>query len=54
MPLVRRREPFDDAAWLYEAKLDGWRCLAFIDRGVCRLVSRNGNQFRSWPRSMMW
>jgi len=42
MPLARRRDPCDDPAWLFQVKLDGFRALAFVDRGQCRLVSRNG------------
>ena len=29
--------------WRYEVKFDGYRALAHIRRGECRLVSRNGN-----------
>jgi ATP-dependent DNA ligase len=35
--------------WLFEVKWDGFRALVQIDRGVCRLISRNGNQFKSFP-----
>jgi bifunctional non-homologous end joining protein LigD len=49
MILRRVREPFDNPAWIYEPKIDGFRCVAFVDAGVCRLVSRNGHVFRSWP-----
>ena len=49
MPLRRAREPFDDPGWLYELKLDGFRALAHVDRGQCRLVSRNGHTFKGWP-----
>ena len=49
MPLVRRAEPFTDADWLFEIKWDGFRSLAFIENGRCRLVSRNGNEFKSFP-----
>lgn len=33
--------PFNDPAWSYEVKWDGYRALAFLDRGKTRLVSRN-------------
>jgi bifunctional non-homologous end joining protein LigD len=36
-------EPFNDSAWLYEIKWDGYRALAFLDEGGERLVSRNQN-----------
>ena len=29
--------------WLYEVKWDGYRALAYVRGGECRLVSRNGN-----------
>ena len=50
MPLRRVREPFDNPAWWFAVKLDGFRAVAFVDGGECRLVSRNGHTFRSWPR----
>ena len=38
--------PFDDPAWLFELKWDGYRALAQIDRdGKLTLVSRNGKDF---------
>jgi bifunctional non-homologous end joining protein LigD len=49
MPLVRCREPFDDPAWWFAVKLDGFRAVAFVNRGRCHLVSRNGHVFKSWP-----
>jgi len=36
-------EPFDDPAWLFEIKWDGYRAVAFIKKGKVRLVSRNQN-----------
>jgi len=46
LPLARRRDPFDHRDWLFELKLDGFRALAYIERGTCRLVSRNGITFK--------
>ncbi len=46
LPLQRRRDPFDHPDWLFELKLDGFRALAYVERGTCRLVSRNGNTFK--------
>ena len=48
MPLKRHREPFSHADWLFELKHDGFRALAFVQDGKCRLVSRNGNDFKSF------
>jgi bifunctional non-homologous end joining protein LigD len=36
-------EPFDNPAWLFEIKWDGYRAVAFIKNGAVRLVSRNQN-----------
>ena len=40
---VRGTEPFDDPKWLFDLKYDGFRALAYLEQGRCRLVSRNGN-----------
>jgi bifunctional non-homologous end joining protein LigD len=48
LKLGRRVAPFDDPAWLYELKWDGFRALADMEDGACRLVSRKGNAFQSW------
>jgi bifunctional non-homologous end joining protein LigD len=48
MPLRRAPQPFDDPDWLFELKYDGFRALAYIEGGACRLVSRNGNRFASF------
>jgi bifunctional non-homologous end joining protein LigD len=47
IPIVRR-EPFDDPAWLFELKLDGFRGLADTIHG--RLLSKNGNRLRRFER----
>jgi bifunctional non-homologous end joining protein LigD len=49
MPLERRRDPFDHPDWLYELKWDGFGTLAYITGGGSKLISRNGNAFRSFP-----
>ncbi|NII82395.1 DNA ligase D [Pedobacter sp. SG908] len=38
-------EPFDDANWQYEVKWDGYRALAFINKGKVDLLSRNNKSF---------
>lgn len=48
MPLRRLPEPFDHPDWLYELKYDGFRSLAVIEKGACRLISRNANTFTSF------
>ena len=49
MPLVRVPEPFNDPHWFFEPQWDGFRALAHIDRHQCRLVSRGGHIYKSWP-----
>lgn len=40
---------FDDDQWLFEIKWDGYRALTYIENGKIRLVSRNQNEFESYP-----
>jgi DNA ligase D-like protein (predicted ligase) len=40
MKAVLSDEPFSDAAWIFERKLDGIRCLAIRDGGGVQLMSR--------------
>jgi bifunctional non-homologous end joining protein LigD len=47
--LAPAREPFSHPDWLFELKWDGFRSLAYIEDGQCKLVSRNGNVFKSFP-----
>ena len=48
MRLLRIVKPFDDPDFVWEWKIDGFRGLAFIENGRCRLVSRNGYTFTQW------
>jgi bifunctional non-homologous end joining protein LigD len=42
------KEYFSDRDWIFERKLDGERCLAFLDgRGEIRLMSRNKNEINN-------
>ena len=43
---VRRRDLFENAEWLYELKHDGFRAIAYLAEGHCRLISRRGNQMK--------
>lgn len=47
--LLRIPEPFDHSDFVYEMKYDGFRALAYIDGHHCRLVSRRGHVYKSWP-----
>jgi len=46
--LARSLEPFDDPAWLFELKHDGFRSLAYLEDGRCRLISRHRNVYKSF------
>jgi ATP-dependent DNA ligase len=46
LELQEIRSAFDDPEWLYEIKHDGFRSLAYIEDGECRLVSRNGHVYK--------
>jgi bifunctional non-homologous end joining protein LigD len=49
LPLSRARAPFSHSDWLFEIKWDGFRSLLRSDDDGVRLVSRNGNTFKSFP-----
>jgi bifunctional non-homologous end joining protein LigD len=46
----RVQTPFDHTEFVFELKMDGWRCLAYIENGACRLISRKQNQLKSFGR----
>jgi bifunctional non-homologous end joining protein LigD len=47
-PIIPERRPgiFEHPDWLYELKYDGFRALAYLDQGRCRLVSLRGNEMK--------
>jgi bifunctional non-homologous end joining protein LigD len=49
MSLERRPAPFSHPDWLFKIKHDGFRALAYVENGTARLLSRNGNWFKSFP-----
>ena len=49
MPLGRAREAFSHPDWIFEIKWDGFRSLVHVEHDECRLMSRNGNDFKSFP-----
>ena len=50
MKATLSKEPFDDADWIFERKLDGIRCLAFRDGPRVRLLSRTAHELgRAYP-----
>jgi bifunctional non-homologous end joining protein LigD len=48
MRLTRVAKAFDDPNYIFELKHDGFRGLAYIDAGECKLISRNLNRFKSF------
>lgn len=48
LELSRRTEPFDHPDWIFELKHDGFRGVAYVENGVCKLVSRKDNVFKSF------
>jgi bifunctional non-homologous end joining protein LigD len=50
MPLAHLGEPFDHEDWIFEPKLDGFRTLAHVENGQCRLMSRNQHPFKAFPK----
>ena len=48
MRLARSPQPFDHPDWLYEIKFDGFRALAYVEAGKCRLVSRRRHEYKSF------
>ena len=48
MKLFRVAEPSDHFDWIFELKHDGFRSLAYIENGQCRLVSRRCNVYKSF------
>ena len=39
--LLNQSEPFDDKDYIYELKLDGIRCIAYLDRNKVSRTQRN-------------
>ena len=48
MPLARFDAPFEHPDFIFEPKLDGFRAVAYVEGGTCRLVSRNRNAFKTF------
>jgi bifunctional non-homologous end joining protein LigD len=40
--------PFDHQDWVFELKHDGFRALAYVESGRCRLISRKQIQYKSF------
>ena len=48
MLIAEQMQAFDNPHWIYELKLDGFRCLAYIDKGMVDL--RNKRNMRMLPK----
>jgi bifunctional non-homologous end joining protein LigD len=48
MSLGRARGPFSHPDWFFEIKWDGFRSLVRVEQQRCKLISRNGNEFKSF------
>ena len=48
MLIAHQGDPFDDPGWIYELKLDGFRCLAYVDKEGIDL--RNKRNMRMLPK----
>jgi bifunctional non-homologous end joining protein LigD len=45
---TRIAAPFDHQDWFFELKHDGFRALAYVENGSCRLISRKQIQYKSF------
>jgi bifunctional non-homologous end joining protein LigD len=45
---TRIAAPFDHADWFFELKHDGFRALAYIEDGGCKLISRKQIIYKSF------
>jgi bifunctional non-homologous end joining protein LigD len=52
--LTLRRDPFDDPAWLFEPKYDGYRGLLYVTRQGCHFRSKRGNILRRFDQLCWW
>jgi bifunctional non-homologous end joining protein LigD len=50
MRLTNIAKAFDDPDYVFELKHDGFRAIAYIEAGECKLVSRNLNHFKTNSR----
>src|SRR6266446_6143993 len=48
MSLTQRPKPFDHPDWIFEIKYDGFRALAYIEDGECKLISRKSHVYKSF------
>jgi bifunctional non-homologous end joining protein LigD len=51
---VARGVPFDDPAWLFEPKYDGFRGLLYVTRDGCHFRSKRGNILKQFQELCYW
>ena len=54
MALFRRPDIFSHPDWIFEIKHDGFRSLAYVQAEHARLLSRRGNQYKSFGELGGW
>lgn len=47
MLIAQQQEAFDDPDWIYELKMDGFRCLAYMDSGMADFRNKRNMQMLS-------
>ena len=52
--LTPRVDPFDDPAWLFEPKYDGYRGLLYVTRQGCYFRSKRGNTLKRFAELCLW
>jgi bifunctional non-homologous end joining protein LigD len=52
--LTPRPDPFDDPAWLFEPKYDGYRGLLYVTRKGCHFRSKRGNVLKRFQELCYW
>ena len=50
MLISEMTEPFNNPDWIYELKLDGIRCVAYLDRHTMETELRNNRNLRLLPK----
>lgn len=44
MLIAQQMEAFDDPDWIYELKMDGFRCLAYVDKNAVDFRNKRNMQ----------
>jgi bifunctional non-homologous end joining protein LigD len=52
--LTPRPDPFDDSAWLFEPKYDGYRGFLYVTRQGCWFRSKRGNVLKRFQELCYW